>query len=149
MFYGEYEHNIDKKGRLIIPAKFRDVLKDKFVDTFMVTTGYEKCLFVFPPDQWQAFEQTLRNQSPHKPDPRAVSRILYSGTDQCLCDKQGRINLPRKLLDYAGIKKAVTIIGVSTRFEIWDRDEWNKYKQEVIKGSGLEERAEKMEINIE
>lgn len=149
MFYGEYEHAVDKKGRVIIPAKLRDVLKDKFVDTFMVTTGYERCLFVFPPDQWQAFEQTLRAQSPHQPDPRAVSRILYSGTHQCLCDKQGRINLPQSLLDYAGIKKEVTIIGVSTRFEIWDRSEWSRYKQGVIKEDGLERRAEKMEVKIE
>ena len=149
MFYGEYEHSVDRKGRLIIPARFRDVLKDKFVDTFMVTTGYERCLFVFPPDQWQVFEQTLKAQSPHQPDPRAVSRVLYSGTNQCLCDKQGRINLPQKLLDYAGIKREVTIIGVSARFEIWDREEWNRYKQEVMKEDGLEKRAEKMEIKIE
>ena len=149
MFYGEYEHAVDKKGRLIIPAKFRDVLKDKFVDTFMITTGYERCLFVFPPDQWQVFEQTLKAQSPHQTNSRDVSRILYSGTNQCLCDKQGRINLPQKLLDYAGIKKEVAIIGVSTRFEIWARDEWNRYKQRVMEEGGLEKRAEKMEVKIE
>ncbi|MCD5397843.1 division/cell wall cluster transcriptional repressor MraZ [candidate division NPL-UPA2 bacterium] len=149
MFYGEYEHTVDKKGRAIIPARFRDVLRDKFVDAFIVTTGYERCLFVFPPDQWQVFEQTLRAQSLHQPDPRAVSRILYSGTNQCPCDKQGRINLPQGLLDYAEIKKEITIIGVSTRFEIWARDEWKSYKQEVMKEGGLEKRAEKMEVKIE
>lgn len=149
MFYGEYEHNIDKKGRLIIPARFREVVRDKFVDTFMVTTGYEKCLFVFPPDQWQVFEQTLKDHSPHQRDPRAVSRVLYAGTNQCICDKQGRVNLPQKLIDYAGIKKEVVIIGVSTRFEIWDVKEWNKYKQEVIEDGGLEKRAENMDVKME
>ncbi len=149
MFYGEHEHAVDKKGRVTIPAKFRDVLRDKLVDALLVTTGYERCLFVFLPDQWQAFEQTLRVQSPHQTDPRAVSRILYSGTNQCPCDKQGRINLPQKLLDYAGIEKEVTIIGVSTRFEIWAQEEWNRYKQGVMKEGGLEEMAGKMEIKVE
>lgn len=151
MFYGEHELAVDEKGRVVIPAKFRDVFRDKLTDTLLVTTGYEKCLFVFLPEQWQVFEETLRAQSLHQPDPRAVSRIFYSGTYQCPCDKQGRINLPQKLLDYAGIEKEkeVTIIGVSTRFEIWDREEWNRYKQEVMKESGLEKRAEKMAIKIE
>ena len=148
MFYGEYEHTIDKKGRLIIPSKFRDVLKDKFVDTFMVTRGYEKCLFVFSPDQWQAYEQSLRTLSPHKADPRALSRMFYGGAHQCPCDRQGRINIPQILLKYASINKEVTIIGVSTRFEIWDREHWNEYREAEEKT--LEERAEKIgEIRIE
>ncbi|MCK4261779.1 division/cell wall cluster transcriptional repressor MraZ [bacterium] len=148
MFYGEYEHTIDRKGRVIVPSKFRDALKDKFVDTFMVTRGYEKCLFVFPPDQWQAYEQTLRALSPHKADPRALSRMFYGGANQCPCDRQGRINIPKILLNYATINKEVAIIGVSTRFEIWDKERWNKYREAEEKA--LEERAEKIgEIRIE
>jgi len=146
MFYGEYKHAVDKKGRLTIPAKFRSLLKKKGIETLVVTRGYEKCLFVFPLDEWREYEQNLKSFSPHKINSRTVSRLFYSGANFCSCDRQGRINVPENLLAYAGITKEVTIIGTSPRFEIWDTTSWSKYREEHEKT--FEEMAERLELKI-
>ncbi|MBT9131844.1 division/cell wall cluster transcriptional repressor MraZ [candidate division NPL-UPA2 bacterium Unc8] len=147
MFYGEYKHAVDKKGRLTIPAKFRSLLKEKGIEALVVTRGYEKCLFVFPPDEWREYEQNLKSFSPHKINSRTVSRLFYSGANFCSCDRQGRINVSENLLAYAGITKEVTIIGTSSRFEIWDTTSWSKYREEHEKT--FEEMAERLELKID
>lgn len=146
MFYGEYKHTVDEKGRLTIPAKFRNLLKEKRVETLVVTRGYEKCLFVFLPFQWQEYERGLKSFSPHKVDSRTVSRLFYSGANFCSCDRQGRINIPENLLAYAGITKEVTIIGTSDRFEIWDAASWSKYRDKYEKV--FEKMAEGLEVRV-
>ena len=147
MFYGEYKHAIDEKGRLTIPAKFRNFLKESGIEALVVTRGYEKCLFVFLPSQWQEYERGLKSFSPHKANSRTVSRLFYSGANSCPCDRQGRINIPENLLAYAGITKEVTIVGTSDRFEIWDAASWNKYREKHEKV--FEEMAEKLEIKVD
>lgn len=126
MFIGEYQHNIDIKGRLIIPSKFREQLGEKFI----VTKGLDKCLFVFPMDEWSKFEEKIRTLPISSKDARAFSRFFFAGAAQCELDKQGRIMIPSNLRDYAGIDKETFIIGVSARLEIWNSNTWNDYNGE-------------------
>ncbi len=127
MFYGEYRHSIDNKGRLIIPSKFRETLKESYIEKFVVTRGLEKCLFVFTTHEWTQLQNKVKNLSLMKANARSFSRILFSGAHEAVCDKQGRIMIPPHLMDYASIKKETVVVGVSTRFEIWADDSWEKF----------------------
>lgn len=126
MFMGEYKHNIDTKGRMIVPAKFREGLGDAFV----VTRGLDKCLFAYPMDEWKAIEEKLKQLPLTKKDARAFTRFFFSGAIECEVDKQGRINIPPSLRTYAGLEKECVVIGVSERVEIWANDKWNEYVEE-------------------
>ncbi|EUJ41743.1 division/cell wall cluster transcriptional repressor MraZ [Brochothrix campestris] len=123
MFMGEYAHNIDVKGRLIMPAKFREQLGDHFV----VTRGLDKCLFVYPMHEWEKVTMKLQALPMTKKDARAFSRFFLSGALECELDKQGRINLPQNLLTYSLIEKETTVVGVSNRIEIWAKSEWEAF----------------------
>ncbi|EUJ35899.1 division/cell wall cluster transcriptional repressor MraZ [Brochothrix thermosphacta] len=127
MFMGEYAHNIDVKGRLIMPAKFREQLGEHFV----VTRGLDKCLFVYPMYEWEILAAKLRELPLTKKDARAFSRFFLSGAVECELDKQGRINLPQNLLKYSLIEKETTIVGVSSRIEIWAQSEWETFFDEA------------------
>jgi len=127
MFYGEFEHTIDKKGRLIIPSKFRDSFKEYGVDKFYITVGFEKCLFFFTENEWRSQEAKFKSTSFTKAEARKFNRLYFSRAGQIECDKQGRILVPKYLKDMAGIKKDVMIIGVSNRIEIWSRESWQEY----------------------
>jgi len=120
---GEYQHSIDDKGRIIIPAKFRDSLGDKFI----VTRGLDNCLFVYPLSEWSVLEQKLKALPLMKSDARAFSRFFFSGATECELDKQGRVNLPNTLCDYAKLDKDCVVIGVSNRVEIWSKMTWEGY----------------------
>jgi MraZ protein len=126
MFMGEYQHNIDEKGRLIIPAKFRDGLGASFV----ATRGLDQCLFVYPNQEWSLLEQKLKSLSLMKSDARLFNRFLFSGATECELDKQGRVNLPRNLIDHAKLDKDCVIIGVSSRVEIWSKEVWTDYSRQ-------------------
>jgi len=146
MFYGEYEHTIDRKGRIIIPSKFREVFKEHFVEKFYVTRGLDKCLFVFAEDEWRLQEQKFKSMSFTKAESRKFNRLYFSGAVDVTCDKQGRILLPQYLKDYAGIKHNIMIVGVSNRIEIWAKDEWqNFYKTNL---ESFEDTAEKLMENL-
>ncbi|GEN55687.1 transcriptional regulator MraZ [Halolactibacillus alkaliphilus] len=125
MFMGEYKHNIDSKGRLIMPAKFRDDLGESFV----VTRGLDQCLFVYPDKEWRILEEKIKKLPLNKKDARAFSRFFFSGATECEVDKQGRINLPQTLTTYAAIEKACAIVGVSNRIEIWSEEQWENYME--------------------
>ncbi len=127
MFYGEYEHTIDRKGRIIIPSKFREVFKEHFVEKFYITRGLEKCLFVFAEEEWRLQEQRFKSMSFTKAQARQFNRLYFSGATDVTCDKQGRVLIPQYLKEYAGMKRDVVIVGVSNRIEIWAKDEWKKY----------------------
>ncbi|EUJ32068.1 cell division protein MraZ [Listeria floridensis FSL S10-1187] len=120
MFMGEYQHNIDIKGRLIVPAKFRELLGEQFV----ITRGLDKCLFAYPNSEWDKLEGKLQTLPLTKKDARSFTRFFFSGASECELDKQGRINIPQNLLSYAGLEKESVIIGVSNRIEIWSKFEW-------------------------
>lgn len=138
MFTGEYQHGVDDKGRMIVPAKFREVLGEMF----MMTKGLDNCLFVYPQAEWNTLESKLKNLPFTNKDARAFARFFFSGAVECEIDKQGRILINGNLREYAGIIKDVVIIGVGTRIEIWAKETWEGYSTETEKS--YEELAEKM-----
>ena len=119
-FKGEYSHSIDAKGRLIIPAKFRELLGEQFV----VTKGFDGCLFVFAEEGWDAFEEKLQALPMDKPEARMLGRFFIAGAIDAEVDKQGRILLPQNLLQHAKIEKEAVVAGVGNRVEIWNKAEW-------------------------
>ncbi|QPC46250.1 division/cell wall cluster transcriptional repressor MraZ [Mangrovibacillus cuniculi] len=126
MFMGEFQHNIDPKGRLIIPAKFRELLGE----TFVITRGLDQCLFGYPLNEWQVVEEKLKKLPMTKKDARAFTRFFFSGASECELDKQGRVNIPTTLTSYAKLDKECVVIGVSSRIEIWDKTTWESYFEE-------------------
>jgi MraZ protein len=139
MFMGEYQHSLDDKGRLIMPAKFRDELSENFV----VTRGLDNCLFVYPTEEWRILEEKLKTLPMTSKDARAFVRFFFSGANECEMDKTGRISLPQNLRDHAGLEKEVVIIGVSNRVELWSKDRWDNYMTDTA--DSYEEIAETME----
>lgn len=128
MLKGEYSHNIDAKGRLIIPAKFRDDLGENFV----ITKGMEHCLYIYPENEWNNFEEKL-NALPTTTDKTARSLAHFfqgSATDGDL-DKQGRTLIPSTLREFANLDKEVVFIGMGKRAEIWDKARWDEKNAEV------------------
>ena len=123
MLMGEYQHNIDIKGRMIVPAKFREGLGDSFV----LTRGLDNCLFVYPMDEWKVLEGKLKQLPLTKKDARQFTRFFFSGAVECEIDKQGRINIPATLRTYSKLEKECIVIGVSNRIEIWSKDVWEDY----------------------
>ncbi|CAI9387807.1 division/cell wall cluster transcriptional repressor MraZ [Niallia sp. Sow4_A1] len=126
MFMGEYHHNVDAKGRIIVPAKFRDNLGE----TFILTRGLDRCLFGYPLSEWEIIEEKLKQLPLTKKDARAFTRFFFSGATECEIDKQGRINIATPLFQYAQLEKECVILGVSNRIEIWDKQEWGNYFSE-------------------
>ena len=142
MFMGEYHHNIDEKGRLIIPAKFRTELGEKFI----VTRGLEKCLYVYSESEWNNIVAKIKTLPFTKKDVRTFVRSFFSGATECEFDRQGRINITSPLVSYAGLTKECVIIGVNDRLEIWSQDAFNSFMED--NASELEEIAEHLfEVN--
>lgn len=139
LFYGEYQHTIDPKGRVIIPAKFREELGEKFI----LTKGLDDCLFVYSSDEWRNLEAKLKTLPLSSKDARAFIRFFFSGATECELDKQGRALIPQNLRDYAKLEKDIYIIGVSTRVEVWDRNKWENYSRDD--NLSADKIAEKME----
>lgn len=123
MFMGEFHHSIDSKGRMIIPAKYREALGENFV----ITRGLDQCLFAYPMHEWNHLEQKLKKLPLTKKDARAFTRFFFSGAIECELDKQGRVNISQPLIDYAKLEKECVIIGVSSRIEIWAKSHWETY----------------------
>ncbi|MBC1887200.1 division/cell wall cluster transcriptional repressor MraZ [Listeria booriae] len=123
MFMGEYQHNIDIKGRLIVPSKFREQLGDQFV----ITRGLDKCLFAYPLDEWKKVEEKIQTLPLTKKDARSFTRFFFSGASECELDKQGRMNIPSNLTSYAALEKETVIVGVASRIEIWSKLEWDAF----------------------
>jgi MraZ protein len=127
MFYGEYQHSIDRKGRLILPSKFREAMKGHFVEKFYVTRGLDKCLFMFSEEEWRSQEQKFKAVSFTKQESRIFNRLYFSGAVEVAPDRQGRILLPQYLKDFAEIKRDIVIVGISNRIEIWAKDKWTEF----------------------
>lgn len=122
MFMGEYHHSIDSKGRLIIPSKLRDDLGENFI----VTRGLDGCLFLYPKEHWDAIINKYK-ELPDTKDKRQFLRIFLSGATTCEYDKQGRINIPKPLVNYASLEKECIIIGVDEKLEIWSKEKWEEF----------------------
>ncbi|MBL7575296.1 MraZ protein [Peptoniphilus asaccharolyticus DSM 20463] len=139
MLIGEYRHTLDAKGRVIIPSKFRDELKDNFI----ITKGLDNCLFIYPKSEWIKIEDKLKELPLTNRDVRSFVRTFYSGAVDESLDKQGRVVIPQSLRNHASIEKDVVIIGVSTRVEIWSTENWDNYNDSL--GLSYEDIAEKMQ----
>ncbi len=126
MFMGEYQHTIDTKGRMIVPAKFREGLGEQFV----LTRGLDQCLFGYPMNEWKLIEEKLKALPLTKKDARAFTRFFFSGATECELDKQGRVNIASSLLNYAKLEKECVVIGVSNRIELWSKVIWEQYTEE-------------------
>lgn len=120
MFMGEYNHTLDAKGRLTVPAKFRESLGDAFV----VSKGMDGCLFVFANEDWNGFAEKLKSLPMIDKEARQFTRFFLAGASDVEVDKMGRILLPSVLRDFADIKKDAVLVGVGSRVEIWSRERW-------------------------
>lgn len=138
MFMGEYQHNLDAKGRLIVPSRFRDELGERFV----ITKGLDKCLFVYPQSEWKIFEEKLKTLPITNAGARKFVRFFFAGAAECEPDAQGRIIIPSNLREYADIKKEVVSIGMANRLEIWNKENWVEYND--VENFVDSELAEKM-----
>jgi MraZ protein len=126
LFYGEHLHSIDIKGRVIVPAKFREELGERFI----VTKGLDHCLFIYSKEEWKVLEAKLKGLPFTDKDVRTFTRFFFAGAAECEVDKQGRIHIPQNLREYASLSKEVYAIGVSTRVELWDKEKWEDYAGE-------------------
>lgn len=126
MLLGEYEHSIDTKGRIAMPAKLREGLGVKFI----ITKGLDGCLFVYSMDEWQRVEQKLASLPMSRKTARDFTRFLFGGACEAECDKQGRVLLPANLRRYAALERDAVIVGVGSRAEIWDAVKWQQYNEE-------------------
>ena len=140
MFVGEYSHNIDAKGRVIIPAKFREQLGEHF----MITKGFEGCLFVYPMDAWEELAENLSKLPSNQKSARHLQRMFLSGAAEAEPDKQGKVLITAPHREHAMLAKEVVIIGVSKRVEIWDAQRWQEYIQSEEEMT-VEEAAESLE----
>ena len=126
MFMGQYNHSIDAKGRVIIPAKFRDKLGQSFV----VTKGLDGCLYGYAEPEWKAFEEKLATLPITNKNTRQFTRFFLAGAAECEIDKQGRILLPQVLREFAGLEKEVVLIGSASKIEIWDEERFEASNSE-------------------
>ena len=138
MLIGEYEHSLDAKGRLIMPAKIREDIGEKFI----ITKGLDGCLFGFSQKEWTNFEEKLKTLPLTNKNARDFVRFFLSGAIECEIDKQGRFLIASNLREYANMEKEAVIIGVGTRIEIWNKDKWKEYNSE--ENISAEEIAENM-----
>lgn len=126
MLIGEFEHALDAKGRLIMPAKLRESIGESFV----VTKGLDGCLFAFSKTEWGNFEEKLKALPLSNRNSREFTRFFLSGATECEIDKQGRFLIPNNLREAANLQKDVVIIGVGTRIEFWDKEKWKSYNSD-------------------
>lgn len=138
MFIGEYEHSIDPKKRLAIPAKFRKELGNRAV----ITRGLDTCLFIYSQNTWESLAQKLGSLPVGHRDTRSFIRLLLAGASEVEIDALGRALVPEYLKKYADLKKRVVVTGVGNRIEIWDYDRWNEYKSKAEQST--DEIAEKL-----
>jgi len=125
MFIGEYKHSIDEKGRLALPAKFRGKLSDGVV----ITKGLENALVIYTKDEWEKIASDIAKMPYTQGNARAFSRMTLSGANDCKLDRQGRINIPQNLRDFAHLKANAVVVGVYSRIEVWDTKEWEEYQK--------------------
>ena len=127
MFLGEFKHSVDKKGRVILPSKFREALADGLV----ITKGMEKCLFIFSKAEWPQLEDKVKGLPLTKKDARQFARFFFAGASEEELDKQGRVSVPPNLRAYAELRKDVVIVGISNRLEVWSKKNWESYVKDA------------------
>lgn len=140
MFLGDHNHNVDEKGRMFLPAKFRNDLGKSVV----ITKGFDNCLYVFPVNTWLEFAQGLAKMMDSKKDIRSIQRLYIGRAVECDVDKQGRIVIPPKLRELVGIKSSVTIVGMMNKLEIWDTE---LFENELLSNDEAEKLMQEYEFS--
>jgi MraZ protein len=130
VFLGTHLPRLDDKGRLILPAKFRDDLAEGLV----ITKGQERCLYVFPLDEWTRITEGLRTAPVTGKPVRDFGRVLFASASSEVPDKQGRVTVPPSLRQYAGLTRDCVVIGANTRVEVWDAAAWESYLRDTEPG---------------
>ncbi len=131
MFYGERTHRINQKGRVSFPSKFRQ----KITGPIIITRGDERCLLAYPLEEWELYDQKLRSIPSSDKIAQAYIRDIYSYAEECVVDAQGRINLPDKLIEYAGFTGTVVFIGKPGKIELWSPENLEKHRSEMLANS--------------
>ena len=142
MFFGEYQHALDTKNRIIVPAKLREELGNKFV----ITKGLDGCLYVYPLAEWKILEEKLKTLPLTNKDARAFVRFFFSGACEIELDKQFRGLIPQNLKEYAKIEKDIVSIGVLSRVEIWSKEKWDEYNESNIDFDSISEKMNDLGI---
>ncbi len=132
MFYGEYLHTLDDKNRFILPARFREVAEKHNIRSFFLTRGLDRCLFLFPDVEWRRQESAFKSLPLTSSTARRFNRIYFSGAVEIELTRQGRILIPAYLKEFAGIDREIVVIGVSSRIEIWSKENWDRFYSEAI-----------------
>jgi len=126
-FKGSYEYSVDSKGRINIPSRLRKYVSPEANDTFVITRGYDACLFMYPLDEWNRLEHSIRELATTNPKHRFFMRTLLERATECQLDGQSRVIIPRDLLQFAGIENDVVILGVLERIELWNPKTYREY----------------------
>ena len=125
MFRGRSIHTLDAKGRIRIPTRFRDILKTRYEDRFVIT-NLDRCLVAYPLQEWEIIEERLGSLSLVRQDVKAFQRFFISGASECNFDKQGRVLIPQTLREHASLEREVVLAGMLRSFEIWSKDYWDQ-----------------------
>lgn len=125
MFRGRFEHSIDQKGRVSIPARFREILATQY-DERLIITNFDQCLWAYPAPEWKKVEEKVAALPQFQPEVKAMQRFFISAASESPIDKQGRIMIPPTLREYAGLSKDCILVGMSQRIEIWAAERWSK-----------------------
>lgn len=141
MLIGEYQHTIDTKRRLAVPAKFRKDLGERAI----ITKGLENCLVIYTLDEWGRYTQKLANMPTNQADARNYARLQLAGACDVELDKLGRVLIPDYLKEYASLKKNVTLLGLSTKIEVWDAEKWQEHRKKTETSAG--DIAERLNLN--
>ena len=139
MFRGRFEHIVDSKGRVSIPAKFRELLAEKYDDR-LILTNFDRCLVAYPYEEWRVLEERVGSLSMVKKEVKAFQRFFISGATECPIDKLGRILVPPTLRDYAQLGRNVVFAGMLRKFEIWSKERWlEEIKRSEVDFEGMGE----------
>jgi len=130
MFRGRFEHNVDAKGRVSLPAKYREIMSTNYTDR-LVITNYDSCLIAYPYEEWVTFEENFRQYSIMQEDVEVFMHYFISGASECSIDKLGRILIPPILRKHAGLEREIVFVGMITRIQIWDKQRWEQKFQKA------------------
>lgn len=142
MLIGEFSHGMDKKNRIIIPSKLREGLGEQFI----MTKGLDSCLYIYPKNEWQIFEQKLKSLPLTDKNVRSFVRFFFSGANEMEPDKMGRVLIPQSLLSYAGIDGEVVSVGMMDRVEVWSKAKWEAYNESEMDMDAIAEKMNELGI---
>jgi MraZ protein len=125
MFRGSFEHRVDSKGRVSVPAKFRDIIAERYEGKLVMTMDLDRCVTIYPLEEWERVEEKIRNVPQMQKEVKDYMRFIFSAATESDLDRQGRILIPPGLREHAGISKSVVVVGIINKFEIWDKTTWN------------------------